>query len=254
MKLINDDCLKVLPTLADKSVDLILTDPPYGKTRGKWDSIIDLDLMWIQLKKVIKPNGAIVLFGNEPFSSKVRCSNIDEYKYDWKWIKNRPTGFPNCNFRPMNKYEDIMVFSKFNASTGGKKNSMRYYPQDLIVSNKVKTNTPKRHGLIQKDTNNVGKNNILMQPTEYTQKHTNYPNNVLNFTCATKYVHPTQKPVALLEYLIKTYTNENDTVLDFTMGSGSTGVACVNTNRNFIGIEMDKDYFDIADKRINNKL
>ena len=250
MQLYNDDCLKILPTIPDKSIDLILTDPPYEKTRGKWDSIINLDLMWVKLKKIIKNNCAIILFGNEPFSSKVRYSNIDEYKYDWKWVKNRATGFPNCNFRPMNKYEDIMVFSKFNASTGGKKNSMRYYPQDLIVSNKVKKNTPKRHGLIQKDTNNVGKNNILMQSTQYIQKYVNYPNNILNFNCDIKYVHPTQKPVALLEYLIKTYTNEKDTVLDFTMGSGSTGVACKNLNRNFIGIEKDEKYFDIAKQRI----
>lgn len=253
-KLFNNDCLKVLPTIPDKSIDLILTDPPYGRTRGKWDNVISFESMWKELKRIIKNNCAIVLFGNEPFSSKVRYSNIDEYKYDWKWVKNRATGFPNCNFRPMNKYEDIMVFSKFNASTGGKKNSMRYYPQNLIVSNKVKKNTPKRHGLIQKDTNNVGKNNILMQSTQYIQKYVNYPSNILNFNCDIEYVHPTQKPVALLEYLIKTYTNENDTVLDFTMGSGSTGVACKNTNRNFIGIELDKKYFKIAKDRIDSTL
>jgi site-specific DNA-methyltransferase (adenine-specific) len=147
-----------------------------------------------------------------------------------------------------------MVFSKANASTGGKKNSMEYYPQNLIVSNKVKKNTPKRHGLIQKDTNNVGKNNILMQPTEYVQKFTNYPNNVLNFNCESKYVHPTQKPILLMEYLISTYTNEGETVLDFTMGSGSTGVAAKNLNRNFIGIEMDENYFNIAKNRINEQL
>ena len=248
------DCLEVMKGIPDGSIDAIITDPPYEKTRGRWDSVIDLDLMWVELKRIIKPNGAIVLFGNEPFSSKVRCSNLDEYRYDWKWVKNRATGFPNCNYRPMNKYEDIMVFSKANASTGGKKNSMEYYPQNLIISNKVKKNTPKRHGLIQKDTNNVGKNNILMQPTEYVQKYTNYPNNILNFDCDSKYVHPTQKPILLMEYLIKTYTNENETVLDFTMGSGSTGVAAKNLNRNFIGIEQDDKYFDIANERINSTL
>jgi site-specific DNA-methyltransferase (adenine-specific) len=254
INLIKGDCLEVMKTIPDGSIDAIITDPPYAKTRGRWDSVIDLDLMWTELKRIIKPNGAIVLFGNEPFSSKVRCSNLDEYRYDWKWVKNRATGFPNCNYRPMNKYEDIMVFSKANASTGGKKNSMEYYPQNLIVSNKVKKNTPKRHGLIQKDTNNVGKNNILMQPTEYVQKFTNYPNNVLNFNCESKYVHPTQKPILLMEYLISTYTNEGETVLDFTMGSGSTGVAAKNTNRNFIGIEMDENYFNIAKQRINEQL
>jgi len=245
------DCLEVMKTIEDNSIDAIITDPPYEKTRGRWDSVIDLDLMWVELKRIIKPNGVIVLFGNEPFSSKVRCSNLDEYRYDWKWVKNRATGFPNCNYRPMNKYEDIMVFSKANASTGGKKNSMEYYPQNLIISNKVKKNTPKRHGLIQKDTNNVGKNNILMQSTKYVQKYTNYPNNILNFDCDSKYVHPTQKPIALMEYLIKTYTNENELVLDFTMGSGTTGVACKNTNRNFIGIEKEEKYFKIAQERIN---
>jgi len=254
MKLYKGDCLEEMKRIESDSVDAIITDPPYAKTRGRWDGVIDLDSMWIELKRIIKSNGAIVLFGNEPFSSKVRCSNLDEYRYDWKWVKNRATGFPNCNYRPMNKYEDIMVFSKANASTGGKKNSMEYYPQNLIASNKIKKNTPKRHGLIQKDTNNVGKNNILMQPTEYVQKYTNYPNNVLNFDCESKYTHPTQKPLLLMEYLIRTYTNEGDTVLDFTMGSGSTGVACKNTNRNFIGIEMNDEYFKIAEQGINGTL
>ena len=251
MKLYKGDCLIEMKKIESNSIDAIITDPPYAKTKGRWDSVIDLDLMWIELKRIIKPNGAIVLFGNEPFSSKVRCSNLDEYRYDWKWVKNRATGFPNCNYRPMNKYEDIMVFSKANASTGGKKNSMEYYPQNLIVSNKVKKNTPKRHGLIQKDTNNVGENNILMQPTEYVQKYTNYPNNVLNFDCDSKYVHPTQKPVLLMEYLIKTYTNENETVLDFTMGSGTTMLACKNLNRNGIGIEKDPQYYAVAVARVD---
>jgi site-specific DNA-methyltransferase (adenine-specific) len=245
------DCLEVMKTIPNNSIDAIITDPPYAKTRGKWDIVIDLDLMWYELQRIIKPKGAIVLFGNEPFSSKVRCSNLSEYKYDWKWVKNRATGFPNCNYRPMNKYEDIMVFSKANASTGGSKNSMVYYPQNLIESGKVKKNTPKRHGLIQKDTNNVGVNNILMQPTEYVQKYKNYPNNVLIFNCESKYIHPTQKPVLLMEYLIRTYTKENETVLDFTMGSGSTMVACKNLNRNGIGIEMVAKYYTDAVARVD---
>ena len=251
-KLYLGDCLEVMDMLIELGVevDMILVDPPYAKTSGKWDVIIPLDEMWNRLDKLIKPNGAVCIFGNEPFSSMVRASNFDDYKYDWKWVKNRATGFANCNYRPMSRYEDIMVFSKANASSGGKKNAMVYNPQGLVPSGKVKKNTPKRHGLIQNDTNNVGKNNKLMQETEYVQKFTNYPNNILEFDCESKYVHPTQKPVALLEYLIKTYTNENEIVLDFTMGSGSCGVACINTNRKFIGIELDKKYFDISINRI----
>ena len=253
-KLYHGDCLEVMDELIESGIvfDMILVDPPYKKTRGRWDNIIPINDMWNKANKLIKSNGAICVFGNEPYSSMVRLGNIENYKYDWKWVKNRATGFANCNYRPMGKYEDIMVFSKANASTGGKNNAMIYKPQGLIVSGKKKKNTPKRHGLIQQDTNNVGKNNALMQDTEYIQKYTNYPNNILEFNCESKYVHPTQKPVDLLEYLIKTYTDEGDLVLDFTMGSGSTGVACLNLNRKFIGIELDKKYFDIAKTRIEN--
>ena len=251
-KLYQGDCLEVMDKLIESGIvfDMVLVDPPYAKTRGRWDVLIPLNDMWNKLSKLIKPNGAICIFGNEPYSSMVRMSNIENYKYDWKWVKNRATGFANCNYRPMARYEDIMIFSKANASTGGKNNAMIYKPQGLIVSGKKKKNTTKRHGLIQQDTNNVGKNNILMQDTEYVQQYTNYPNNILEFNCESKYVHPTQKPVDLLEYLIKTYTNEGDLVLDFTMGSGSTGVACLNTNRRFVGIELDEKYFNIAKERL----
>ena len=251
-KLYQGDCLEVMDKLIESGIvfDMVLVDPPYAKTRGRWDVLIPLNDMWNRLSKLIKPNGAICIFGNEPYSSMVRMSNIENYKYDWKWVKNRATGFANCNYRPMARYEDIMIFSKANASTGGKNNAMIYKPQGLIVSGKKKKNTTKRHGLIQQDTNNVGKNNILMQDTEYIQQYTNYPNNILEFNCESKYVHPTQKPVDLLEYLIKAYTNEGDLVLDFTMGSGSTGVACLNTNRRFVGIELDEKYFNIAKERL----
>lgn len=249
-----NDCLIIMDELIENNVkfDAIIVDPPYEKTRGKWDVIIPLDEMWKRIDRLIKKEGAICIFGNEPFSSMVRMSNIKDYKYDWKWVKNRATGFANCNYRPMAKYEDIMVFSKSNASTGGKNNAMNYFPQDLIPSEKKKKNTPKRHGLIQQDTNNVGKDNILMQETEYIQKYTNYPNNILEFNCESEYVHPTQKPVKLLEYLIKTYTKEKDLILDFAMGSGSTGVACINTNRRFVGIEIEEKYFKIAKERIES--
>ena len=250
INLVNGDCLIEMSTIPDKSVNLILTDLPYGETRSKWDKILDFDKLWEHYLRVITDNGAIVLFGNEPFSSMLRQSQPNYYRYDWKWVKNRATGFANCNYRPMSKYEDIMVFSKANASSGGKKNPMIYNPQGLVPSGKVKKNTPKRHGLIQNDTNNVGKDNILMQDTEYVQKFTNYPDNILEFDCERKYIHPTQKPTDLLEYLIKTYTDKNELVLDFTMGSGSTGVACMNTDRKFIGIELEEKYFDIAINRI----
>lgn len=251
----HDDCFNIMDNLIvkDVKIDMILIDPPYAKTRGGWDVVIPIKEMWVKINKLIKDNGAVVIFGNEPYSSMVRMSNEEMYKYDWKWIKNRATGFANCNYRPMARYEDIMVFSKANASTGGRKNAMIYNPQGLIPINKVRKNTPKRHGLIQQDTNNVGKDNILMQETEYLQKYTNYPDNLLFFDCESKYVHPTQKPVALLEYLIKTYTKKGDLVLDFVMGSGSTGVACYNTDREFIGVELDKRYFDIAKNRLDGK-
>ena len=229
---------------------MVLCDLPYSETRAKWDVCLDFDVLWSEYKRIIKENGAIVLFGNEPFSSRLRMSNIEQYKYDWKWVKNHPTGFANANYRPMRKYEDIMVFSKANASAGGKKNPMVYNPQGIVAIDVSKKNRTNRMGLIDDNNINRGENNVMKSESEYTQKYTNYPNNVLVFNIETERFHPTQKPVALLEYLIRTYTNEGDTVLDNTMGSGSTGVACVNTNRNFIGIELDKKYFDIAVNRI----
>ena len=255
IKLYNGDCLEVMDKLiADGiKVDAVITDPPYSVTRSKWDKIIPLEDMWNKIKLLRKFGIAIVLFGNEPFSSLLRLSNIDEYRYDFKWVKNHQTGFANCNYRPMNKYEDIIVFSECNASSGGKLNAMKYNPQGLVKINKIKKNTSKRQGLISYANNNMDKNNQLLQEgSEYIQRYTNYPSNVLQFNCESKYVHPTQKPLDLMEYLVKTYTNEGDTVLDFTMGSGTTGVACKNTNRNFLGIDKDEKYFDIAKNRINN--
>ena len=233
MQLINDDCLKILPTLADKSVDLILTDPPYGTTACKWDSIIPFEPMWKELKRVIKDNSSIALFGSEPFSSNLRMSNIKNYKYDWVWNKKAFSNQMMAKKQPLRIVENIIIF-----------NSKIYKPQNLKKINKIT-----KQG--SKITDNIGGG---IREKQYLQEYTNYPRNILEFSKDRPSEHPTQKPVALLEYLIKTYTNENDTVLDFTMGSGSTGVACNNTNRNFIGIESNKDYFDIADKIINNKL
>lgn len=253
--LFNGDCLEIMPLLINSGtkVDAVIFDPPYSTTRSKWDKILPYDKMWNCIKQLRKDNSAIVAFGNEPFSSELRMSNKNEYRYDWKWVKNHQTGFANSNYRPMNKYEDIMVFSSANASAGGKANAMKYYPQGLVEVNKTKKNSAKRQGLVSYANNNMDKDNQLMQDgSEYTQKYTNYPSNILNFDCETKYLHPTMKPVALMEYLVKTYTNEEEIVLDFTAGSFSTGVACINTNRKFIGIELDEHYFEIGKERMLN--
>ena len=239
MKLYNDDCLKVLPTIPDKSIDLILTDPPYGTTACKWDSVIPFEPMWKELKRIIKDNGAIALFGAEPFSSNLRMSNIKNYKYDWLWDKVNPSGFQLAKYQPLRLIENIIIFGY---------NKINYYP---IKTPRDKIKTSKHYG-------NSSESNPLSKIDDgFKRSYKEYfPKNVLKFSNAnrTNRKHPTQKPVALLEYLIKTYTNENDTVLDFTMGSGSTGVACKNLNRNFIGIEKDNNYFDIAKQRIESTL
>lgn len=214
-------------------VDAIITDPPYGTTACKWDSIIPFDAMWERLNKLIKPNGAIVLFGSEPFSSALRMSNIKNYKYDWKWDKVIGSGFQVAKYKPMMRSEDVIIFG-----TGGKIN---YYPI------KIKRDNPIKGYAVNNSLSNPLANADKKVRT-YTHKN---PTNILEFRKVKGTVHPTQKPATLMEYLIKTYTNENETVLDFTMGSGSTGVACKNTNRKFIGIELDDRYFSICEERIN---
>ncbi len=231
MKLYNGDCLEVMKSIKDKSIDVIITDPPYGTTSCKWDSVIDFKLMWEQLNRIIKDNGAIVLFGSEPFSSALRMSNIKNYKYDWIWEKSTISNVLNAKRMPVKNMEKIHLFNKH-----------KYYPQGLIEVNK----TTRQGG----NSDNYGKRNTK----PYKQKYTNYPREILKGFKSERGLHPTQKPIALMEYLIKTYTNELETVLDFTMGSGTTGVACCNTNRDFIGIELDNDYFKIAEQRIKNKL
>jgi DNA modification methylase len=228
-KLLKGDCLELMQLIPDGSVDAIICDPPYGTTACKWDSVIDFGLMWAQLNRIIKPNGAIVLFGSEPFSSALRMSNIKNYKYDWFWHKNNKTGFLNAKKMPLKSIENISIFQ----------NKIKYYPQGLKLYNKITTRG--------NNGDNYGKSG-----TSNVQDFTNYPSQYLDFKCQSKTIHPTQKPVELMEYLIKTYTNDGETVLDFTMGSGSTGVAAMNTYRNFIGIEMDQSYFDIATKRIED--
>lgn len=240
IKLYNDNCLSVLPTLINEGikVDAIIADPPYGTTACSWDSIIDLEQMWQQLKMIRSDNCPIVLFGQEPFSSKLRMSNIDEYKYDWIWSKNRTGNFMMAKYVPLKKTENISVFSDCGVNTNCKR-KMNYYPQGVIECQKQ----------VNSNVGKTGINRYNCLDKSYTQTTTNYPVNILEFNSETG-LHPTQKPVTLMEYLIRTYTKEGDTVLDFCMGSGSTGVACKNTNRNFIGIELNKDYFEVATDRI----
>lgn len=230
------DCLERMKEIPDKSVDMVLTDPPYGTTACKWDTVIPFDKMWAELKRIIKnERSAIVLFGSEPFSSALRMSNIKEFKYDWILEKAQGIDFQLANKRPMKKHEIASVFAI---------KSPLYYPQGLVVCN------VQRGGRKNGKTNFVRINPKTEKP--HIRKFTNYPTSIIPFPKIKNELHPTQKPVALLEYLIKTYTLENETVLDFTMGSGSTGVACKNLNRSFIGIERDDKYFEIAKNRIEN--
>ena len=240
MKLIQWDCLEEMKEIPDGSIGAIICDPPYGTTACKWDSVIDLPLMWEQLKRIIKPSGAVVLFGAEPFSSILRSSNLKMFKYDWVWVKTKTQHFAQAPYRPMTEHEIVSVFS-FGGNAKNANPRMVYNPQGLVKCNKVckgKKATHSEHRM------------RLTDQQDYIQEWTGYPTTILHFSSEGKTIHPTQKPVALIEYLIKTYTNEWETVLDFTMWSGTTWVACENTNRKFIGIEMDKQYFDIAKKRI----
>ena len=239
IELIQGDCIERMKGIPDNSVDMVLVDPPYGTTACKWDIIIPFDLVWEQLNRIIKPNGAIVLFGSEPFSSALRMSNIKNFKYDWIWEKTKAGNFALCRKNPMKYHECISVFYyKFPTF-----NLFNLKPLDKPI-----TNSRRKKGA------NLG--HCVDKGNYYQQKETGFHNSILRFSNKSGKgysFHPTQKPVALMEYLIKTYTNEGETVLDFTCGSGSTGVACVNTNRNFIGIENDEKYFEIAKNRIENE-
>ena len=245
-KLYHGNCLEVMDRLieAGVTVDMVLTDPPYGTTGCKWDTIIPLDEMWERLNKLIKPNGAICLFSIEPFGSLLRVSNIKNYRYDWQWFKSKSGNFMAANKQPHKRVEYINVF---------------YRKQPTY--NPLKIKNPNGEEMRSKYKPSKQKDKYIGQVSvddEYTKYSENYeadkllPISLLKFKSVNKPLHPTQKPVDLLEYLIKTYTNEGELVLDFTMGSGSTGVACMNLNRKFIGIELDEKYFDIAKDRIEN--
>ena len=223
--LINGDCLVEMKNIKSKSVNLILADLPYGTTKCKWDSIIPFEPLWEEYKRIITSDGAIVLTAGQPFTSVLISSNLDWYKYSWIWKKN----------------------------TG----NMVYNPQGLVEKKVKKKNTEQRLGKMLNQKHHLGPNNKLLHGSEYEQEYTNYPVEILEFGIENGTKHPTQKPVPLFEYLIKTYSHEGDTVLDNVMGSGTTGIACLNTKRNFIGIEMDTEYFELAKNRIEfhyNKL
>ena len=263
--LYNGDCLEVMDKLIADGVvvDAIITDPPYGTTACKWDTVIPFEEMWLRLNKLIKPNGAIVLFGSEPFSSLLRVSNLKNFKYDWIWEKQKASNFMGVEYAPLKYHEIISVFSN---------NRHEYNPQKYKVLELVEilkydkkqmklmfeTKDFDRFGKVDRrktindpKTNKEHIGNDIKRTRSADDGYRN-PKSVLKINKAiNSNQHPTQKPVALMEYLIKTYTNEDELVLDFTMGSGTTGVACKNLNRNFIGIELDEKYFTIASERIN---
>lgn len=245
VQLLQGNCLELMKDIPDGSVDMVLADPPYGTTACKWDTCIPFEPLWDQYKRVIKSGGVIALFGSEPFSSRLRMSNIKWFKYDWIWHKNTCTGFQHAKNMPLKDYEIVSVFSP--SSMGHKSllgdRRMTYNPQGITVTNK------ERGGGLRRFGNVIGKRPSHKE--RYVQEAEGYPKAVLNFANNEKDLHPTQKPVALLEYLIRTYTNEGETVLDNVMGSGSTGVAAVNTGRSFIGMELDTGYFETACKRIS---
>ena len=241
----NMDCLKGMENIDDKSIDMILCDLPYGTTASKWDKIIDFSKLWNEYMRIIKDQGVIALTSNASFTNKLINSNEKYYKYKWIWIKNTKTNFVNAKNRPLTQYEEILMFSKGNTANGSKI-KMNYYPQGIEKVDKVIKAGKNRFGTV-----------AGIRPShksEFIREYKNYPVDVLYFNKDKENLHPNQKPLALFEYLIKTYTKENELVLDNCMGSGTTAVACINTNRNYVGFEIEQKYFDIAQKRIRESI
>jgi site-specific DNA-methyltransferase (adenine-specific) len=247
IKLMHGDCLEMMKLIPDGSIDMVLADPPYGTTACKWDTVIPLEAMWEHLKRVIKPNGAIVMTASQPFTTTLISSNMKIFKYCLVWDKQFGSNFANANRMPLKTHEDICVFYK----------KLPTYNKQMVKRDKIIDARNWKNNKKLSNVNVQGLKNQQATSVVYTHKN---PVSIINYSSVkgecnnTKRVHPTQKPVALMEYLIRTYTNEGETVLDFTMGSGTTGVACVNTGRKFIGIELDQGYFDIATQRINQSL
>jgi site-specific DNA-methyltransferase (adenine-specific) len=236
--LILGDCLEKLKDIPDGSIDMILCDLPYGTTACKWDTIIPFEPMWGQYRRIVRSGGAIVLTAAQPFTSALVMSASDLFKYSLVWRKSRVSHFAQAPYRFLTEHEDILVFSDGGTSKNAK-TRMTYNPQGVSSCERI-----------CKGKGHSDHRPSAKRQADYVQTVTGYPKSILDFASDTAKAHPTQKPVALMEYLIRTYTNEGETVLDNCMGSGTTGVACVNTNRNFIGIELDADYFNIAEKRI----
>lgn len=238
VRLIHGECLAEMAKLEAGSVDLVLTDPPYGTTACKWDAVIPLEPMWERLKRVAKKNAAMVFTASQPFTTTIIGSNSDMFKYCWVWDKVLPSGFQNCRNIPMKRHEDIVIFYDKKPT---------YNPQ-MVKRDKPRVS---RQPKTISDSNRMTSKKRSNETWLITHR---FPVSIIVASNADRkkgsHLHPTQKPVALMEYLIRTYTNEGDTVLDFTMGSGTTGVACVNTGRRFIGIELDEKYFEIARERI----
>jgi len=252
LKLYHGDCLEVMKDIPDCSVDMILQDPPYNTTdcSFEWDIMTKIDELWGEWKRIIKDIGVIVMTASQPFTTKLIASNYDMFKYEWVWVKNTSTGFQHAKNMPLKKHENVLVFSKGSIGHSSllKEKRMIYNPQGITLINKTSKNTKNKWG-------NIAGNRPSHKETFLTE-YSNYPVSTLIFDSEKGY-HPTQKPTKLMEYLINTYSNENEIVFDGFMGSGTTGVACINTNRNFIGIEKDDNYFKIAKERIekaNTKL
>ena len=244
-KIYNMDCLEGMQEIPDKSVDCIICDLPYGTTACKWDSIIPFEPLWEQYNRIRKPHTPILLFGSEPFSTMLRMSNLAEFRYDWIWVKSQAADFIHAKNRPLKNYEIISAFCKYPMGHKSQlgNNRMPYNPQDLIPCHKIKNGK-----------NKFG-SNIGHRPShvdEYVAEYINYPNAVIHFDQIGKKLHPTQKPVELIRYLIRTYSNPGDTILDNCMGSGTTAVAAVMEKRKFIGFEMDKTYYEKANKRLRD--
>ena len=233
----NVDCIEGMKMLPDKSIDMILCDLPYGMTKNSWDKIIPFELLWKQYERIIKDNGAIVLFAQPPFDKQLACSNLKLFRYEWIWKKTKCTGFMNAKKMPLKQHENILVFYKKLPT---------YNPQGVKTGVAIKTGRSRKG-----NSRNYGKTGC--GNPEYIQTVSNYPKDIICFSNPSNKgnLHPTQKPIDLLEYLVKTYTNEGETVLDNCMGSGSTAVACINTNRNFIGFEISEEYCKIANERID---
>lgn len=239
----NEDCLIGMDKIPDRSVDLIICDLPYGITECKWDIPLPFEDLWRQYKRIIRENRAILLFGAEPFSSKLRLSNLEWFKYDIIWDKRKVSGFTNAKLKPLSRHEVISVFSN-GKTANGSKNNMLYNPQGLVEVNRVCKNLKRIEGEMS------FKRKTALTAETYVQKFTNYPTTIIQFDRGYGWIHPTQKPLPLLEYLIRTYSNEGEVVLDNCIGSGSTAIAAMNTNRHFIGFEKEKKFFDGCCERI----